>query len=130
MPTILVVEDEKPIQEIVVDILKQNGFTPFTADTVDEAITALEKHSSFDAIWLDHYLTGKKLGTDFVAIIKQHSKWKGIPIFVVSNTGGPEKFETYIRLGITKYYVKAEHRLKKIVREIKEYLATQKSVKN
>lgn len=123
MHTILVVEDEKAIQEIIVDILTQNGFTVVTADTVDEAIVELQKRRLFDAIWLDHYLPGKKLGTDFVATIKQHREWKDIPIFVVSNTGGPEKFEIYVRLGIAKYYVKAEHRLKRIVEEIKQYLS-------
>ena len=122
MHTILVVEDEKAIQEIIIAILTQNGFAPIAAESVDEALAALEKHGSFDAIWLDHYLPGRKLGTDFVAIIKQHPQWKDIPVFVVSNTGGPEKFETYVRLGIAKYYVKAEHRLKRIVGEIKQYL--------
>ena len=76
-----------------------------------------------DAIWLDHYLFGKGNGLDFVTTIKQEgSKWKNIPVFVVSNTATPEKVNSYLRLGVNKYYTKADHKLADIIGDIQEYL--------
>jgi response regulator of citrate/malate metabolism len=74
-------------------------------------------------IWLDHYLLGKENGLDFVSWCKNEEKqYKNIPIFVVSNTATPEKVQTYLRLGINKYYVKAEKRLEEIINEINSFL--------
>ncbi len=76
-----------------------------------------------DVIWLDHYLLGKESGLDFVVWCKEEAAdYKNIPIFVVSNTATPEKIQTYLRLGINKYYVKAERRLDEIIKEIKFFL--------
>ena len=55
-------------------------------------------------------------------IKSQDGKWKKIPIFVVSNTASPAKVQSYILLGISKYYIKAEHRLDEIVSGIKSFL--------
>jgi len=83
----------------------------------------LEDIGNIDAIWLDHYLLGKETGLDFVAKIKaQDGKWKNIPIFVVSNTASSSNVHSYMRLGVSKYYVKAEHRLDEIINEIKLFL--------
>lgn len=121
--TILVIEDERPLIEAIKTKLEKNGFAVTTARTVEQALNYLEDLERVDAIWLDHYLLGKEDGLDFVAKIKSHDgKWKHIPIFVVSNTASPDKVQSYIRLGISKYYVKAEHRLDKIINEIKSFL--------
>ncbi len=121
--TILVIEDERPLIEAIKTKLENNGFAVTTARTVEQALNYLEDLGIIDAIWLDHYLLGKEDGLDFVTKLKGHDgKWKHIPIFVVSNTASPDKVQSYIRFGISKYYVKAEHRLDGIVNEIKLFL--------
>ena len=120
---ILVVEDERPLLEAIKTKLENNGFAVTTARTVEQAINYLEDLERVDVIWLDHYLLGKEDGIDFVAKIKSHDgKWKHIPIFVVSNTASADKVQSYIQLGISKYFVKAEHRLDGIINEIKSLL--------
>lgn len=120
--TILVVEDERPLLEAIKLKLMQNGLDVVTARTVDQAIGYLAD-LRIDAIWLDHYLLGKKDGLDLVAHMKSKgSTWEHIPLFVVSNTASEDKVRTYIEFGIEKYFVKADIRLDQIINYILEYL--------
>lgn len=121
--TILVVEDERSLLEAIKIKLEKIGFAVVTARSVKQALGYLEDLGRVDAVWLDHYLFGKEDGLDFVTKMKaQDGRWKGIPIFVVSNTASADKVQAYIRLGISKYYVKVEHRLDEIANEIKSFL--------
>ena len=87
----------------------------------------LEEVGSFDAIWLDHYLPGERTGLDLVAKLKSKgSKWRKIPIFIVSNTASNNNVKSYLRLGVTKYCVKAGHRLDEISSDIKSFLDSKK----
>ncbi len=120
---VLVIEDERPLVEAINTKLEQNGLVVITARTVEQALHYLEDIAAIDAVWLDHYLLGSDNGLDFVAKIKSaSSKWKKIPIFVVSNTASSTNVQSYIRLGVKKYYVKAGHRLEGIIKEIKSFL--------
>lgn len=119
---ILLVEDERPLLNAIQAKLELNGFDSVSARTVKQAIDYLETLPTVDLIWLDHYLLGKEDGIDFVAKVKSEEKWKKIPIFVVSNTATAEKKHTYINLGVEKYYIKSDHRLDAIIKDIKELL--------
>jgi len=120
---ILVVEDEKPLLEAIKQKLEMNNFSVVTARSVEQAINYLKDIKKIDVIWLDHYLLGKENGLDFVVRIKEeNSKWKNIPVIVVSNTVSPEKITTYLRLGINKYYTKADYRLDQIIEDINKFL--------
>ncbi len=125
--TILVVEDERPLAEAIKAKLEKSGFTVVTSRTVEQALNYLEEIKNIDVIWLDHYLLGKENGLDFVTKLKAHDgHWKNIPIFVVSNTASPDKVQSYIRLGVNKYYTKSDHRLEEIISEIKSFLENPK----
>lgn len=142
--TILVIEDERPLLEVVNSRLVKKGFGVITARSVDEVFNAgLEKKGlgviaaksiqqaldylknleQIDAIWLDHNLIGKENGFELVKKIKANGgKWKKIPIFVVSNTEKSEVTTTYMNLGVNKYYVKSNHRLDDIIKDINLFL--------
>lgn len=121
--TVLVVEDERPLADAITLKLKKSGFEVVTARAVEQALEYLSEMNTIDAIWLDHYLLGKENGLDLVMQLKKEdSKWKHIPVFVVSNTAGPDKVQSYLHLGVNKYFVKAEHRLDEIVAEVTKSL--------
>ena len=125
--TILVIEDERPLAEAIKVKLEKNGFSVVTTRTIKQTFDYLEDIGVVDVIWLDHYLLGKENGLDFVTQLKaSDGKWKNIPIFVVSNTASPDKVQSYIRLGVNKYYTKADHRLDQIITEIKAFLENSK----
>jgi uncharacterized pyridoxal phosphate-containing UPF0001 family protein len=52
------------------------------------------------------------------------SEWHSVPVFVVSNTAGAETVQSYLRLGVEKYFTKAENRLDDIVGDIQDFLET------
>lgn len=120
---ILVLEDEQPLLKVIKKKLESMGCNVVSARAVKQGFNYLSELDKIDCIWLDHYLLGKEDGLDFVAKIKaKGSKYKNIPIFVVSNTASPEKVQTYINLGVDKYYTKADNRLDDIIIDIKKVL--------
>jgi DNA-binding response OmpR family regulator len=113
------VEDERPLLEAVKAKLETRGFEVVSARTVEQALDYIRGIDHVDAIWLDHYLLGKENGLDLVKKLKaEGSHSNQVPIFVVSNTAGPQTVQTYLHLGVKKYYVKAEHRLDDIIKDI------------
>ena len=123
--TILVVEDERPLSEAVRLKLEGSGYSVATAQTVPQALDYLREIKNIEGVWLDHYLLGKEDGLDLVVKMKtEGSGWEHIPVFVVSNTASSEKVQTYIQLGVKKYYVKANHRLSDIIEDITRAINT------
>lgn len=118
---VLVVEDEIPLMEAIKTKLTINNFEVVTARTAEQAFNYLED-MDIHVLWLDHYLLGKENGLDIVFKVKNDEKYKNIPIFVVSNTASSDKVQSYINFGVSKYYVKSDCRLDKIIEDIREYL--------
>lgn len=120
--TILVLEDEIPLQNAIKLKLIKNGFDVVTARNVEQAMNHLLDIPKVDIIWVDHYLLGGETGFDFVVKLKSSDKWKNIPIFVVSNTASEDKVKSYLALGVHKYYAKSDFRLDTIISEINSIL--------
>jgi DNA-binding response OmpR family regulator len=115
--SILVIEDEKNLQDAIKSILDESGFQVFVSASVDDGVSIFKKNK-IDLIWLDHYLFGEKDGLDFFQAVKNDLKKSNPPIILVSNTCSLEKYHDYVSLGITKYFVKTENSLQSIVSEI------------
>ncbi len=120
--TILIVEDEIPLQKVVGFKLKNAGFNVISARKAEEAINYIKTAESIDLVWLDHYLIGTKTGLDIVKIIKNSSEFKHIPIFVVTNSADLNKKHAYIKFGIEKYFIKSDLRLDEVIDAIKASL--------
>jgi DNA-binding response OmpR family regulator len=144
--TILVIEDERSLLKAIKIKLEKNNFKVITSRSVDNAFSTpiknitisnvevalkhLEELEQVDAIWLDHDLLGEEDGLDFVTKFKANGgKWSKVPIFVVSNTASSELVKAYAKLGVKKYYMKAEHRLENIIKEINLSLKDKKQKK-
>lgn len=144
MRTILVIEDERPLLAVITTKLEKEGMRVITSrsverafsteleklakggitmSSVEQALKHLEDLEEVAAVWLDHDLLGSENGIDFVIKFKANGgHWENIPIFVVSNTADPELVKKYAALGVTDYYVKAEHKLESIVSDIQARL--------
>ncbi len=116
--TALVIEDDLSLAQAIDKKLKLSGFSTLTARSVDDALRCMDSQRP-NVIWLDHYLLGDKDGIDFAAEVKAHDDWKDIPMYIVSNTASSDKVATYNKLGVRRYYVKADHRLDEIIADIK-----------
>lgn len=142
--TILVLEDEPSLLEAIKAKLEKNGFSVISARSVGQAFNEklqeknsgiitvrsimkallyLEALEDIDAIWLDHHLIGEEDGLDFVKKFKANGgKWNKIPVFVVSNAASPITVKTYLDSGVSKYYIKSDHRLDEIIQDIESFL--------
>ncbi len=121
-PTILVIEDEQSLLEAIKKKLENSGFNTVPASDAEQALSYLESsQTNPDLIWLDYYLPGIS-GLEFMSKIKNNEKFSAIPIFIISNTAGPDKVSSMMGLGANKYFLKAEKRLDEIIDEIKKYL--------
>ena len=101
--------------------LKASGFKVLNAKSYAEAVTFLEKNKNIEAVWLDHWLHGKKTGLDVLQYIKDQDHFKELPVFVVSSSGD-EWSQRYQELGVTKYFVKSDYLMGTILKEIQSYL--------
>lgn len=117
--TILVVEDEEALSQAIGRKLEISGFKVVKARSIEEAVKGVKSCEKVYAIWLDHYLLGKDTGLDFVIKLKEDSKCKKIPIFVVSNTASRDKVNSYLELGINQFYTKSNYKLEDIIEDIK-----------
>lgn len=142
--TILVIEDERSLLKVIQDKLEKEGMQVLTSrnverafstelektpegeislSSVERALKHLEDLGKVDAIWLDHNLLGSENGIDFVARLKANGgHWSQIPIFVVSNEANDALVKAYAHLGVTHYYIKAEHKLEGIIKDMRTLL--------
>ena len=116
--TILVLEDERQLARAVREAFSERGFNPIIVSTVEDGIKELKNLGRVDVIWLDHYLLGTGNGLDFVVELKNNPEWRTIPIFVVSNTASTNNIRSYIQLGVTNYYTKADYDINQIINDI------------
>ena len=117
--TILVVEDERALLEAIMIKLSKSGFKILSTRNIKQAKEYLSGPEKIDAIWLDHYLLGKESGLDLIVWCKENNnKCKETPIFIVSNTVSSDKVLTYMSLGANKFFVKSNHSLDEIIKDI------------
>lgn len=120
--TILIIEDERPLLEVVQLKLEGSGFDVVTARSVNQAFDFLTALPRVDAVWLDHYLLGQHNGVDFVRRVKDEPRAKDIPIFVISNSASEDTKDAYRQLGVEGYYVKSDFQLEEIIDDVRSVL--------
>jgi two-component system, cell cycle sensor histidine kinase and response regulator CckA len=80
---ILVVEDERPVRELVVRILKRAGYTTLEAGSAAEADTLMEeRHPAIDLLLTDVVLPGGRGGRDIAMSVR--SRHPGVPVVFMS----------------------------------------------
>lgn len=85
-PTVLVVEDEPFIREIIVDFLSETGFEVRCAETTQGAIDELDRSGPVDAALVDIDLEQK--GGGF--IVARHAHARRPEMLIVYTSGGAQ----------------------------------------
>lgn len=119
----LVVEDEPLLLEAIVKKLKLMGLSVTACSSGLDAWNNLENEQVVPkVVWLDFYLPDTN-GLEFAKRLKGDDRWKNVPIVVVSNSASLDKVQQMRDLGITDFYVKADHRLEEIVQIMKQKIS-------
>ena len=102
--TILIVDDEKDIRDLVSDILMEEGFHCISASDSDSTFKAIEKKAP-DLILLDIWLQGSNLdGLGILEVIRV--KYPHIAVIMISGHGTIETAVNSIKMGASDYIEK------------------------
>jgi two-component system, response regulator PdtaR len=83
MPTVLVVEDEVMIREVVKDELEDAGYTVIIAEHADAAIAILEARQDIHLVFTDIDMPGSMNGLKLAAFVRD--RWP--PVHIIITTG-------------------------------------------
>ncbi|MDD1777045.1 MAG: response regulator [Candidatus Helarchaeota archaeon] len=120
MKTILVVEDEKPIQLAISAKLAHEGFGVLQASDGEMGLSiALEKHP--DLILLDIVMP-KMDGMTVLKKLRQDDWGKNVPILVLTNLSDDVKINQSISNNVFDYLIKTNWKLEDVVHKVKETL--------
>jgi len=121
MKKILIVEDDPFLIDIYTTKFKEAGFNVEVASDGEEGLKKISNEEKFDLLVLDIVLP-KVDGWEILKEIKSNEKLKKIKIVVLSNLGQKGEVEKGLKLGATKYLIKAHYTPGEVVDEIKEVL--------
>jgi len=125
MKQILLIEDDPFLIDIYTTKLKEAGFKIEVATDGEEGLRKLTasgpEEKKFDLLVLDIVLPQID-GWEILKKIKQDLKLKSLPVLILSNLGQKGEVEKGMKLGATKYLIKAHYTPSEVVEEIKEVL--------
>ena len=120
MKTILLTEDDPFLIDIYSKKLKEAGFEVKIARDGKECLIAI-KEKKPDLLVLDIVLP-QISGWEILNEIKKDPNLKDLKIIVLSNLGQKKEVEEGLRLGATKYLIKAHYTPSEVVKEIERVL--------
>jgi len=120
MNTILIIEDDAFLRELISKKLSSAGFTPL--DAIDGE-TGLEKarEEKPSLILLDLLLPVQD-GFEVLSKLKQNPKTSSVPVIILSNLGQKEDVDKGLSLGASDYLIKAQFTPEEIIAKVKEAL--------
>ena len=118
--TVLVVEDDKYLREVLVEKLAKEGFAVIEAMDGKEGLEMTAKKKP-DLVVLDIILPVMN-GFDYLEARAKDAGAKGIPVIILSNLGQKEDIERGMKLGAKDYMVKAHFTPNDLIAKVKLYL--------
>ncbi|MDX9893328.1 MAG: response regulator [Patescibacteria group bacterium] len=118
--TILVVEDDKDLLNLVTLKLEQEGFKVDAAETGQQVLDYLENNLP-DLVLLDILLPDID-GITVLNEIATHDRTKNLPVIILSNLADQGSFEQAAAVGNYEYLVKAKVDLSELAAKIKSKL--------
>ena len=124
MKKILLVEDDPFLIDIYTRKLKKAGFEMVVAENGDEAQKLLQQ-KTFDLVVLDIVLPeidGWAILKEIKARKQKNKSLENLKIIILSNLSQKEEVEKGLKLGASKYLIKAHYTPSQVVEEIKKIL--------
>ena len=118
---ILLVEDDRILQELYVDRFTSSGFNVVQAFDGMQALDLLEENPDIRLVLLD-IMIPRMSGYDVLAQIKRNPRTKYIPVIIVSALGDIDDQARGLQLGADDYMTKGEMLPGAVVEKIKKYV--------
>ncbi|WPU64263.1 response regulator transcription factor [Peredibacter starrii] len=123
--TILVIEDEQDIRDLISFQLKSEGHNVLIAESVDKAIGIVERPDKIDLFIIDWMLPGVMSGLEFTKKLRAQKNYKDTPIVMITALTQPENIVAALDAGADDYITKPfdlkvlEARVRVQLRELK-----------
>jgi len=124
MSSILIVEDEADLREMLADSLEQSGYAIYTAGSVSEARKLLERHQP-DLVLLD-WMLPDSTGLNWLRQIRRIDRFRALPVIMLTARGEVSDRVSGLDGGADDYIVKP-FSLKELQARIRSQLRTQLS---
>jgi len=116
---ILIIEDDKSLQNALVEMLTQEKYEIISAFDGEEGLQKVKEEKP-DLVLLDIILP-KKDGYEVLAEIKKGED-KNIPVLILTNLEEIDNVQKALDLGATTFMVKSDFSLKDVLEKVKENL--------
>lgn len=113
--TILIIDDDMPLQKAYQAALTHAGYNAIFASTGPEGLQKI-KTDNPQLIILDLMLPGGMNGFDILEQIEGDKQLLKIPLFILTNLDSEEN--TAFKMGVKKYFVKANISINEVINEI------------
>lgn len=115
---ILVVEDEEPMQLVLRDVLKVEGYNVLEAKNGIEGLElALKEHP--DLILLD-ILMPKMDGLEMLKRLREDKWGLNVPVIVLTNLSDNEDIAKAVEEDVFEYFVKTDIRIDEVIQRIRD----------
>ena len=121
MKSILLVEDDPFVVDIYTKKLTEAGFLVEVTRDREETLKKISERKP-DLMLLDIVLPNIE-GWDLLKEIKEDLAFKDLKVAILSNLGQKADVEKGLKLGATRYFIKAHFTPTQVVEEIKKMLA-------
>lgn len=118
--SIIIVEDDKFLRELIAQKLAKEGYEILTAIDGEEGITQIREKKP-DLVLLDLILPGID-GFEVLSRMKADPNLSKIPVVILSNLGQREEVERGIKLGAIDYMIKAHFTPREIIDKVNTVL--------
>lgn len=119
--TILIVEDDKVLQELYYDRFTAAGLTVIQAFDGLQALDRMDSHPEIQLVLLDLMLP-KLSGYDVLARLKHDADKRDIPVIIVSALADVDDQARGLQLGASEYITKGEMLPGVVIDKIKQYV--------
>jgi len=119
------VEDDLFLSSLISKKFSDQGCNLEFATTGQAALDALEK-STPDVLLLDVMLPGGVDGFEVLKQVKANPKLKNVPVILFSNLNQEEDIDKGMKLGASRFIIKATVALDDIIREVQEVVSVGK----
>ena len=118
---ILIMEDEKILQDLLKRKLEKEGHDVLAVDDGEEGLKVIGDYMP-DLLLLD-IMMPKVDGFEVLEKIKKDEILSSIPVIIISNSGQPVEIKRAISLGIADYIVKVDFDPDEVIGKVKKFFA-------
>lgn len=121
LPVILIIEDDKVLQEMYLEQFSQAGFSVLQALDGETAVEVFRAHPEIRVMIVDVMLP-KLSGFEVIRQIREMALDRDVPIIMFSALGDEKNQEEGMNAGATMVAAKGDTSLKEVIQRAREYV--------